>query len=622
MILQYLATLGAKHAQTEERILASSPILEAFGNACTVRNNNSSRFGKYIEIQFNGVGQIEGGRISEFLLEKSRVVNQAPRERNYHSFYCLLVGASSEEKKALKLTSAEKYFYLNQGGMLTVDKLDDLESYTLLKQAYDNLGFAHDIQNDINKILAIILHLGNIKFNKVDGAVEGSSVSEKAALENAAGIMGAPPAVLEKALTRRVSVTKGETFETPLTVSQATDSRDALAKALYGWLFGWLVRNINMKIQNPAYKHTIGVLDIFGFEDFEKNSLEQLFINYANERLQSIFNTHIFKLEQEAYEREGIDWASIKYEDNQPCIDTIAKKPTGVICILDDESMFPKGTDKSFVEKICEAHAKSNYFEPNRKSPMKFIIAHYAGRVTYDSEGFLEKNRDLLRSDLEQVCLESNFPYLSELIISGNESDQAKKAMRQTISSSKPASTAATPTSSAPASPSPTVKGSTSGAGKSKTAGSKFEESLSLLVSILSSCSPHFIRCIKPNKEKKPDIFDDEMVIQQLRYSGILETVRIRKLGYSVRKTFTEFYRLYVSNVMIFNQHTDDFLDIASFYPPFQQAKKQMRVKSFLVSLRANTRMIFKWVKTWSFIEIRSKKILNTNDTRPNYGWF
>lgn len=292
------------------------------------------------------------------------------------------------------LTKAEDYAYLNRGGMVKVDGLNDKHDCATLRTALENLGFDAATSHQIFKILAIILHLGNVQFDASETGNDGSQIKDLSGVEVAARLMEISTEDLQMALTNRVSVTRGETFTTPLNPVQASDSRDGLCKALYSSLFSWLVRGINEKIEVLVGKLSIGVLDIFGFEDFAKNSFEQLCINYANEKLQQFFNQHIFKLEQEEYKKEGISWKDVAYIDNQPCLDMISKKPLGIFSLLDEETTMPKCTDKTFVEKIRSKYEGTPYFDKDKKSDSTFIVVHYAGKVTYMSEGFLDKNRD------------------------------------------------------------------------------------------------------------------------------------------------------------------------------------------------------------------------------------
>eukprot|EP00158_Paraphelidium_tribonemae_P009966 Partr_v1_DN29015_c0_g1_i3_m58774 putative Myosin VIIA len=513
IVLQYLALLSGKHSQIEERILASSPILETFGNACTVKNNNSSRFGKFIEIQFNEQGYIEGGKINEYLLEKSRIVALGRRERNYHSFYVMLSGLDDATKKKWNLTKPADFYYLNQSDITTVDSINDKEDFDRLCGALDNIDFSAEMQTGIFQTLALILHLGNITFKKSE-TDDTAEISNVVSLAHASKLMEIGPEDFGKLLTTRSSVTRQETFVTPLNVAQACDTRDALSKALYSWLFDWLVGKVNEKTVVNGTRLSIGVLDIFGFEDFEKNSFEQLCINYANEKLQQFFNNHIFKLEQEEYKKEKISWDDISFTDNQQCLDLISKKPLGILQLLDEESSLPKATDKSFVEKVKNNHEKNPYFSKSKTSTTTFVLAHYAGKIEYALDGFLDKNRDLLRPDLEKACMESNFKFLNEIINS-----QIEESTRR-LSVKNPTSTVRAPQAA------------------KKTAGSKFDESLGLLITNLNSCHPHFVRCIKPNMVKKADVFDENMVLLQLRYSGLLETIKIRQSGFPVRRSY------------------------------------------------------------------------------------
>ncbi|KAM9965453.1 hypothetical protein ACTFIW_005269 [Dictyostelium discoideum] len=517
LIIQYLAARTNRHSQVEQMIVESSPILEAFGNAKTIRNNNSSRFGKFIEIQFNREGHISGARIINYLLEKSRISHQASSERNYHIFYQLLAGASDELKEKLKLGEPEDYHYLSQSGCIRIENINDVEDFEHVKYAMNVLGLPEDKQFTIFSIVSAVLHIGNLKFEKSEKTqgAEGSEVSNKDTLKIIAQLLSVDPVKLETCLTIRHVLIRGQNFVIPLKVNEAEDTRDSLAKALYGNVFNWLVVFINSKIHKPQKNSTfIGVLDIFGFENFKKNSFEQFCINFANEKLQQHFNQHIFKLEQEEYEKEKINWSKIVYNDNQECLDLIEKRPLGILSLLDEESRFPQATDLTYLDKLHTNHEKHPYYEKPRRSKNTFVVKHYAGEVHYDTQGFLDKNKDTVSDDLSSLLQGSKSKFIIELFTppreeGGDDSDKGREK-------------------------------------KKSTAGQTFKTQLQSLINILSSTQPHYVRCIKPNTTKEPAVYDRELIQAQLRYAGMMETIRIRKLGYPIRHTHKEFRDRYL----------------------------------------------------------------------------
>ncbi|XP_011270021.1 hypothetical protein CAOG_08449, partial [Capsaspora owczarzaki ATCC 30864] len=520
LIMKYIAAINKEQSMVSEQILESNPIMESFGNAKTVRNNNSSRFGKYLEIQFSNSGGIQGAMMYEYLLEKSRVVHQATDERNYHIFYEMLAGMEPDELAKLKLGDAKQYYYLNQGGNTKVDNKDDAEEYFLCTRAMEVMGFTAEEVESVFKVLAAVLHLGNMTFEKTSvGGMDASTVKNPDVTRFAASLISVKPDGLVHSSTHRTNVTRGEAITSPLSADASADKRDALSKALYSRLFSWLVKRINTVICRNSKYHSIGILDIFGFEDFEVNSFEQLCINYANEKLQFYFNQHIFKLEQEEYSREGISWEKINFVDNQGCLDLIAKKPTGILSVLDDESNFPKGTDDSFLDKLHGQHEKNAYYEkPKKKSPY-FGVRHYAGTVTYLVTGFIDRNKDTLHQDLIELICSSTDPLVIKLFESYKEQLEGDKSGNK--------------------------------AKRLPSVGGQFHESLSQLISTMSACNPFFVRCVKPNTKKKPTIFENTLVLTQLRYSGMLETIRIRRSGYPVRLPFAHFifrYRVLSKN--------------------------------------------------------------------------
>uniref|UniRef100_A0A3P8ZN71 Uncharacterized protein n=1 Tax=Esox lucius TaxID=8010 RepID=A0A3P8ZN71_ESOLU len=499
LMLQFLAAVSGQHSWIEQQILEANPILEAFGNAKTIRNDNSSRFGKYIDIYFTNGGAIEGAKIQEYLLEKSRVCRQATEERNYHIFYCMLMGMPAEQKKILSLGTASEYNYLIMGKCTSCEGRDDIKEYAHFRSAMKILMFSENDCWEINKLLAAILHLGNIEF-------EGqrtwlfSTVSDHGLVVD--------PKALEQSLTKRSFVASRESVTKPLTASQAMDGRDAFVKAIYGRLFVWVMEKINKAIFKPPpedsnyIRQSIGLLDIFGFENFKQNSFEQLCINFANEQLQQFFVKHVFKLEQEEYARENIIWKNIEFNDNQRTLDVLANRPLNILALIDEESHFPKGTDTTMINKMNQVHGKGEvYIPPKNNHDTQFGIQHFAGVVHYDSKGFLEKNRDALSSDIIQLVEVS-----SNKLLKQQAADTKKRV--------------------------PTLSG-------------QFRQSLDALMKTLTVCQPYFIRCIKPNDFKKPMLFDRDLCMRQLRYSGMMETIRIRKSGYPIRYTFDEFLERY-----------------------------------------------------------------------------
>ncbi|XP_070689056.1 unconventional myosin-VIIb [Pempheris klunzingeri] len=532
LMLQFLAAVSGQHSWIEQQILEANPILEAFGNAKTIRNDNSSRFGKYININFTKGGAIEGARIEQYLLEKSRVCRQGPEERNYHIFYYMLMGMPAEQKKILSLGSATEYNYLTMGNCTSCEGRDDVKEFAHFRSALKILMFTENDSWEISKLLAAILHLGNVDFEgTILNNLEGCNIHTSSHFSMASQLLEVAPKALEKSLTQRSFMTARESVSKPLTSAQAVDGRDAFVKAIYGRLFLWIVGKINAAIYKPPedteeVQQAIGLLDIFGFENFKKNSFEQLCINFANEQLQQFFVRHVFKLEQDEYAHENIVWKHIDYKDNQCTLDILASKPLNILALIDEESNFPKGTDATLLQKMNRVHGKGEiYIHPKNNYETQFGIQHFAGEVYYDSKGFLEKNRDALSSDLIQLVETSSNKLL-------------KQAFHNELSSSAIKSTANPRMIMTKANNSLRA---TDGKKRVPTLTGQFRQSLDSLMKTLTACQPYFIRCIKPNDFKKPVLFDRELCIRQLRYSGMMETIRIRKAGYPVRYTFDEF---------------------------------------------------------------------------------
>ena len=516
-------------SETEEQILATNPIMEAFGNAKTTRNDNSSRFGKYIEIMFDKKTEIIGAKIRTYLLERSRLVFQPLKERNYHIFYQLVAGASESEKESLGLRRAEEFVYLNQGAYAEIEGVDDKAEFDATRSALLTIGVSEATQADIFKVLAALLHIGNIKI----GATGQSSTlaPSEPSLVRACEMLGIDAPSFAKWTTKKQLVTRTEKVLSNLSSTHANVVRDSVAKYLYSSLFDWLVEIINQSLATSEVlarvSAFIGVLDIYGFEHFAKNSFEQFCINYANEKLQQEFNQHVFKLEQEEYLREQIDWTFIDFSDNQPCIDLIENK-MGILSLLDEESRLPSGDDKGFATKLYNSFTsgeKSKFFKKARFGNTGFTVCHYAIDVEYDSAGFIEKNRDTVPDEHMDVLRKSTSPFLSDVL-------KVASAVREKDSA------AASSSKVAPAGPGRKIGVAVN---RKPTLGGIFKSSLIELMATINSTDVHYIRCIKPNEGKIAWKFEGPMVLSQLRACGVLETVRISCAGYPTRWTYEEF---------------------------------------------------------------------------------
>uniref|UniRef100_A0A7N8X613 Myosin VA n=1 Tax=Mastacembelus armatus TaxID=205130 RepID=A0A7N8X613_9TELE len=522
--MRYFATVSCSSGETnvEERVLASSPIMEALGNAKTTRNDNSSRFGKYIEIGFDKKYCITGANMRTYLLEKSRVVFQAHGERNYHIFYQLCASSHLSEFKAFKLGCADDFHYTNQGQSPVIDRVDDAKEMRNTRKAFSLLGISENEQMEIYQILAAILHLSNVEV-KDQSADRSSILPNDAHLMVFCELMGVACEEMAHWLCHRKLKTTSETYVKPVTKMDAVNGRDALAKHIYARLFNWIVGSINNALKSAAKQHSfIGVLDIYGFETFDVNSFEQFCINYANEKLQQQFNLHVFKLEQEEYMREEIPWRLIDFYDNQPCINLIEAK-MGILDLLDEECKMPKGSDNTWAQKLYNTLLKQNaHFDKPRLSNRAFIIHHFADKVEYQCEGFLEKNKDTVNEEQINVLKKSKFNLLPKLF----EDDE-----KATVSTNKPTSIIG--------------RSSQTQRDNKKTVGLQFRQSLHLLMDTLNATTPHYVRCIKPNDHKAPFTLDPVRAVQQLRACGILETIRISAAGFPSRWTYQEFFSRY-----------------------------------------------------------------------------
>ncbi|KAG8055649.1 hypothetical protein GUJ93_ZPchr0001g33025 [Zizania palustris] len=489
LLMRYLAFLGGRSGTggrtVEQQVLESNPVLEAFGNAKTVRNNNSSRFGKFVEIQFDKSGKISGAAIRTYLLERSRVCQINSPERNYHCFY-FLCAAPSEDIKRYKLGDPSSFHYLNQSSCIRVDGINDAEEYLLTRNAMDTVGITEQEQEAIFRVVAAVLHLGNISFTKgreVDSSVIKDDKS-RFHLNTAAELLMCDCKKLENALINREINTPEGVITTTVGPNSATISRDGLAKQIYSRLFDWLVNRINASIgQDPSSDKLIGVLDIYGFESFKTNSFEQLCINFTNEKLQQHFNQNVFKMEQEEYTREQINWSYIEFVDNQDVLDLIEKKPGGIIALLDEACMFPKSTHETFSQKLYEKFKNHKRFNKPKLSRTAFTIQHYAGDVIYQADHFLDKNKDYVVAEHQELLNASRCSFVSVLFPPASEENT--KSSKSSIAT-------------------------------------RFKVQLHELMETLSSTEPHYIRC-------------------QLRCSGVLEAIRISCAGYPTRKLFHDF---------------------------------------------------------------------------------
>ncbi|XP_071478875.1 unconventional myosin-Ia-like [Diadema antillarum] len=522
IVMQYVAAVCGKGRdvdEVKEQLLQSNPVLEAFGNAKTNRNDNSSRFGKYMDIEFDFKGDPVGGVITNYLLEKSRVISQPEGERNFHIFYQLLAGAPELLMKELEMSRDPKdYFYLSQSGTHIIDNVNDRDGFAITQKALQIIGFADEEILAVYKLLASVLKLGNIKFKKytTHNGTEGVKIMNQEEMDSVCDLFQCERHSVMGALTKRTMYGgKGDKVTTSLSASQAFYARDALCKAIYDRLFSWIVRTINesIRVRKGAAKKVMGVLDIYGFEIFKKNYFEQFIINYCNEKLQQIFIELTLKEEQEEYIHEGIEWTHIDFFDNMTICDLVEKSNAGILAMLDEECLRP-GTvsDETFLNKmntvkyiVDHPHYESRGKLKSDKSidHNSFRLQHYAGAVTYDVEGFIDRNNDLLFHDLSQLMFKCKHILLPELFPEGDPKFMSKK--------------------------------------RPPTAGSQFKSSVSELMKNLLCKHPNYIRCIKPNDFKKKGLFNDAIVQHQVRYLGLLENVRVRRAGFAFRQPYELF---------------------------------------------------------------------------------
>ncbi|KAK3911746.1 Unconventional myosin-IXa [Frankliniella fusca] len=707
--LTALSQKGSHGSGVEQTILSAGPVLEAFGNAKTAHNNNSSRFGKFIQVNYKENGMVHGAVVQKYLLEKSRICSQGRNERNYHVFYYLLAGASEVERQLLHLKRVDQYNYLNRSGCFTLDNVDEKYEFSRLRQSMEMVGFTLEKQRRLFAVLSAVLLLGNVEFQPRKSAYhhdESVAVKNPEVVRLISDLLRVKQETLLAALTAKRARASGETLIINYRLPEAIAARDAIAKCLYGALFDWIVLQVNHALLSKKdtlrdhQGNSIGVLDIFGFEDFGLcNSFEQFCINYANEHLQYYFNQHVFKYEQEEYRKEGISWTDIDFMDNTGCLQLIEGKPSGLLCVLDDQCNFPGATNETLLQKFNSVHKENTFYEVPQKWEAAFIIRHYAGKVKYQASEMREKNLDLMRQDIVGVLKNSSMAFVRELVgadpvavfrwaivraffrgyfafheagkrhrqerggtnsnyahlrsrnhtpneniisfrpknkynqelekdgrhmhhpvshrrvatvisdhsvfsqhssnnrnhrlswpqfnlshdddknNSSNESKSSLSGCKETDSKWLPTSKCLCPDEAEVMNRAnqivmknksfrprergkkglknlqtvKTLAGRTQSysqqPGKARkqpmTVTAQFQQSLHSLMDTLNQANPFFIRCIKSNGDKIPNKFDEETVQRQLRYTGMLETVRIRQAGYNVRLTYDEFIQLY-----------------------------------------------------------------------------
>ncbi|KAG9135235.1 hypothetical protein Leryth_013509 [Lithospermum erythrorhizon] len=509
LIMQYLTYVGGRAAgddrTVEQQVLESNPLLEAFGNARTVRNDNSSRFGKFVEIQFDNTGRISGAAIRTYLLERSRVVQITDPERNYHCFYQLC--ASGLDVEEYKLGHPSNFHYLNQSKIYELEGVSNAEEYIKTRRAMEIVGISSDEQQAIFRTLAAILHLGNIEFSPGKEHDSSALKDEKSSfhLQMAANLFMCDVDLLLATLSTRSIQTREGVIIKALDCNAAAAGRDTLAKTVYARLFDWLVEKINRSVgQDRDSKIQIGVLDIYGFESFKYNSFEQFCINFANEKLQQHFNEHVFKMEQEEYRKEEINWSYIEFIDNQDVLDLIEKKPMGIIALLDEACMFPKSTHATFSNKLFQNFGSHPRLEKEKFSETDITMSHYAGKVTYQTDTFIDKNRDYIVVEHCNLLSSSKCSFIAALFPQLPEESSRSSYKFSSVAS-------------------------------------RFKQQLQALMETLSSTEPHYVRCVKPNSLNRPQIFENQSVLHQLRCGGVLEAVRISLAGYPTRKTYHEF---------------------------------------------------------------------------------
>nr|CAB3264154.1 unconventional myosin-Ib-like [Phallusia mammillata] len=525
LVMKYVAAMSSRSHEVEaikQQLLQSNPVLEAFGNAKTNRNDNSSRFGKYMDIEFDFKGDPVGGVISNYLLEKSRVVRQAAGERNFHIFYQLLSGAPPGTLKKLKLENTGDLEYVNTKDCTS----DDSTSFKQVLNAFDVIGFSRKEVDNVLQLVAAVMKLGNVQFRSISGknGLENCVVKNPDEIADICDLLSVNPNTLTMALTQRTVTAKKDAVTVKLSASEASYNRDALCKEIYDRLFSWLVNRINSSIKVTSIKiekcKVMGVLDIYGFEVFERNGFEQFMINYCNEKLQQIFVELTLKEEQEEYVREGIEWLHIEYFNNSIICQLIENPHSGILSMLDEESMRPGDvTDQTLLAKLESVCGKHKHFESRRDSKFladktlpheAFRIQHYAGKVTYMVENFIDKNNNALFRNLSMAAFTS-----SNSLLGGSKGLFPEGDPSITVLKRHP------------------------------TTATQFKSSMGALMHNLLNKNPNYIRCIKPNDVKRSNVFSCDLVRHQVRYLGLMENVRVRRAGYAFRQKYEDCLKRY-----------------------------------------------------------------------------
>nr|3DTP_B Chain B, Myosin-11,Myosin-7 [Gallus gallus] len=559
-VIQYLAVVASSHkgkkdtsitqgpsfsyGELEKQLLQANPILEAFGNAKTVKNDNSSRFGKFIRINFDVTGYIVGANIETYLLEKSRAIRQAKDERTFHIFYYLIAGASEQMRNDLLLEGFNNYTFLSNGHVPIPAQQDD-EMFQETLEAMTIMGFTEEEQTSILRVVSSVLQLGNIVFKK-ERNTDQASMPDNTAAQKVCHLMGINVTDFTRSiLTPRIKVGR-DVVQKAQTKEQADFAIEALAKAKFERLFRWILTRVNKALDKTKRQGAsfLGILDIAGFEIFEINSFEQLCINYTNEKLQQLFNHTMFILEQEEYQREGIEWNFIDFGlDLQPCIELIERptNPPGVLALLDEECWFPKATDTSFVEKLIQEQGNHAKFQKSKqlKDKTEFCILHYAGKVTYNASAWLTKNMDPLNDNVTSLLNQSSDKFVADLWKDVDRIVGLDQMAKMTESSLPSASK--------------TKKG------MFRTVGQLYKEQLTKLMTTLRNTNPNFVRCIIPNHEKRAGKLDAHLVLEQLRCNGVLEGIRICRQGFPNRIVFQEFRQRY--EILAANAIPKGFMD-------------------------------------------------------------
>ena len=555
-IVNVCISSGAKGFCFSHKILMVNPILEAFGNAKTLFNDNSSRFGKYTELTFDKHGQVSGAVMAQYLLEKSRITFQNVGEQNFHVFYYLQAGIEANSRRELfsGVNKPSNFMYLSDYRYPDSDSTakENLANFHILCNCLDAVGFEKGEVADIFRVLELVLHIGNVSFSSSDQA-EVKNMSQLHILSELLGIEHTP---IVQALTVSVNTARNETITIPYNSRKAQDVRDATAKALYERTFAWIVHRINQSL-SPSQENSanqIGILDIFGFENFKRNGFEQFCINLANEQLQHYFNQYIFSMELEEYQKEGLEGIDVGFKDNTNVINLFLNRPYGLISLLDEQTRFPRGNDIGLLQKCKENITRNKSFMPDLGDEPYFTIKHYAGNVRYHLIGFIEINRDTLPTNIVSLLQQSQVPLVS-LVFTSNPSEVdpntllapsrrgSRLSIRRGLSGTRGGGSVRK-NFAAGNEATNSIASKTKGNAKSSVAG-QFRKSLEWLMAKLCSANPHFIRCIKPNPNKLPNTFQCDFVAAQLGYTGTLETVRVRREGYSYRPLFSEFVEIY-----------------------------------------------------------------------------